>query len=76
VAPCHVDLQPIMVAILPVPTFRTEPKAALRDRLANYKVPKYFELVHELPMLPVGKVDRLSLKSRAIARVAAETKAR
>ncbi|HHH9110646.1 TPA: class I adenylate-forming enzyme family protein [Pseudomonas aeruginosa] len=39
-----------------------ELRAALRDRLANYKIPKYFELVQDFPMLPVGKVDRIALK--------------
>ena len=38
-----------------------------RDQLANYKVPKYFELCTELPLLPVGKVDKLALKNRAQA---------
>lgn len=42
-------------------------KAALRARLANYKLPKHIELVQELPMLPIGKVDRLALKARAWA---------
>ena len=40
-------------------------RAALRERLANYKLPKHIEFVHELPMLPIGKVDRLTLKARA-----------
>ncbi|NDH54721.1 MAG: hypothetical protein EBY24_22725, partial [Betaproteobacteria bacterium] len=33
-----------------------------RERLANYKIPKRFEWPDELPMLPVGKVDKLQLK--------------
>ncbi|NBT92489.1 MAG: hypothetical protein EBT37_07740 [Betaproteobacteria bacterium] len=33
-----------------------------RERLANYKIPKRFEWLDELPMLPVGKVDKLRLK--------------
>lgn len=39
----------------------------LRRRLANYKIPKHFDFVDQLPMLPIGKVDRLSLKRRAAA---------
>ena len=35
-----------------------------RERLANYKVPKRFEFVEELPRLPIGKVDRQLLKRR------------
>jgi acyl-CoA synthetase (AMP-forming)/AMP-acid ligase II len=40
-------------------------KEALRTRLANYKIPKYFEIVEDLPLLPVGKVDRVALRQRA-----------
>ena len=43
---------------------------ALREycqaQLANYKVPKSFHAVDELPMLPVGKVDKVSLKKQVI----------
>lgn len=45
-------------------------KAAVRERLANYKVPKHIEVVRDLPMLPIGKVDRLALKARAGAVIA------
>ncbi len=38
-----------------------------RDRLANYKVPKSFRIVDDLPLLPVGKVDKPALKKRATA---------
>ena len=42
---------------------------ALREycqaQLANYKIPKTFHAVDELPMLPVGKVDKVSLKKQA-----------
>ncbi|MCZ2090390.1 MAG: AMP-binding protein, partial [Burkholderiales bacterium] len=36
-----------------------------RDQLANYKVPKDFVIVDELPLLPVGKVDKQELRRRA-----------
>lgn len=36
-----------------------------RERLANYKVPKEFILVDEIPLLPVGKVDKQELRRRA-----------
>jgi len=36
-----------------------------RERLANYKVPKRIEIVTELPMLPIGKVDKVLLRERA-----------
>ena len=34
----------------------------LKNQIANYKVPKTFEIVRELPMLSSGKVDRKLLK--------------
>jgi fatty-acyl-CoA synthase len=37
----------------------------LRERLANYKVPKRLFVRRELPMLPVGKVDRVRLTADA-----------
>jgi acyl-CoA synthetase (AMP-forming)/AMP-acid ligase II len=38
-----------------------------RERLANYKIPKAFVLCEELPLLPIGKVDKLTLAQRARA---------
>ena len=35
-----------------------------RDALANYKIPKRFDVVDDLPMLEVGKVDRSALQAR------------
>jgi acyl-CoA synthetase (AMP-forming)/AMP-acid ligase II len=36
----------------------------LRDRLANYKIPKYWSIESELPHLPNSKIDRMELKRR------------
>ena len=33
-----------------------------RERLANYKAPKRFEIRAELPRLPIGKIDKQALK--------------
>lgn len=33
-----------------------------RERLANYKTPKHFEIRPELPRLPIGKIDKQALK--------------
>lgn len=33
-----------------------------RERLANYKVPKIFDIRPELPRLPIGKIDKQALK--------------
>ncbi|UPT65044.1 MAG: hypothetical protein M0D54_10030 [Hyphomonadaceae bacterium JAD_PAG50586_4] len=36
-----------------------------RARLANYKLPKRIEIVSDLPMLPIGKVDKARLRQMA-----------
>ncbi|PCI54277.1 MAG: hypothetical protein COB36_10510 [Alphaproteobacteria bacterium] len=40
-------------------------KEHCRSLLANYKIPKNILLVDELPLLPIGKVDKVALKKRA-----------
>jgi acyl-CoA synthetase (AMP-forming)/AMP-acid ligase II len=35
-------------------------------RLANYKVPKRFIVLHSLPRTPVGKVDKPRLRAEAL----------
>lgn len=40
-------------------------KAWCSQRLASYKIPKRFVVLDELPMLPVGKVDKVTLKKNA-----------
>jgi microcystin degradation protein MlrC/acyl-CoA synthetase (AMP-forming)/AMP-acid ligase II len=37
----------------------------LRSRLANYKIPKNIYFLDELPILPIGKVDKVSLAKLA-----------
>ncbi len=37
----------------------------LKDRIANYKAPKTFEIRGELPKLPNSKIDKLSLRAAA-----------
>jgi acyl-CoA synthetase (AMP-forming)/AMP-acid ligase II len=43
----------------------TEMKDYCRTLLANYKIPKRFVVVDELPQLRNGKVDRILLRERA-----------
>jgi acyl-CoA synthetase (AMP-forming)/AMP-acid ligase II len=43
----------------------------LRERLANYKLPKQIFFEPMLPMLPIGKIDRVALRKRAHALAAA-----
>ena len=44
-------------------------RAFCLESLANFKVPKYFTFVSELPMLPVGKIDKVSLKAKGTSPV-------
>jgi len=37
-----------------------------KSRVAGYKVPKRFEVRDELPLLPIGKVDKQALKALAL----------
>jgi acyl-CoA synthetase (AMP-forming)/AMP-acid ligase II len=39
--------------------------AHCRGALANYKIPKHFILTPEMPMLPIGKIDRVALRKHA-----------
>ncbi len=43
----------------------TELEAACRAELANYKIPKHFVIEDELPLLPIGKLDKRRLKEIA-----------
>jgi acyl-CoA synthetase (AMP-forming)/AMP-acid ligase II len=36
-----------------------------RERLANYKIPKMIVIEPDMPLLPIGKVDKVTLKRRA-----------
>ena len=48
-----------------------EARAALSARLAKYKVPSFFLVYEELPLLGSGKIDIAALKKDAIARIRA-----
>jgi fatty-acyl-CoA synthase len=47
------------------PAAEGELTAWCKDRLANFKVPKRFHLRRQLPMLPVGKIDKVALRKEA-----------
>ncbi|MEZ5983585.1 MAG: fatty acid--CoA ligase family protein [Parvularculaceae bacterium] len=36
-----------------------------RERLANYKIPKRFVIEPNMPLLPIGKINKVALKERA-----------
>ncbi|MBO9524176.1 MAG: AMP-binding protein [Nocardioidaceae bacterium] len=44
-----------------------ELEAYLRERLANYKIPKQIRIETELPKLPIGKVDKAALRRAVTA---------
>ena len=48
-------------------------EAHCRENLANYKIPKRFFLVRELPLLPIGKVDKVALRKQAAEDIANAT---
>ena len=51
--------------VQPAPGTEIDPStidAWCREHLANYKVPKKFEVTPELPRLPIGKIDKQALK--------------
>ncbi len=47
-----------------------EMKEALSGKLAKYKIPSYFLVFDELPVLGSGKVDGVALREKAIATIA------
>ena len=55
-----------------VPASETPPSveeltAAARTKLANYKIPKRFEILTDPPILPTGKINKPALAKRALA---------
>ncbi|PRZ42522.1 long-chain acyl-CoA synthetase [Antricoccus suffuscus] len=57
------------VAFVEIGQFDEEPEIELRRwcraRLANFKIPKEFRIVEALPLLPIGKVDKVALREQA-----------
>ena len=44
----------------------------LRTRLANYKIPKQLRFVEQLPLLPIGKVDKQQLRALLVSSVTSD----
>ena len=42
-----------------------EIEAFAKTQLANYKIPKAIHVLEEMPLLPIGKVDKLTLRAKA-----------
>ena len=45
-------------------------EATCRAQLANYKIPKRFVIETDLPLLPIGKLDKRRLKEIAVGHAA------
>ena len=57
-----------MAFVVPTPGPAVEPAEIIewsRDQMANFKVPRYVELLDELPMNATGKVVKDDLRARA-----------
>jgi acyl-CoA synthetase (AMP-forming)/AMP-acid ligase II len=57
-----------MAFVVPVTDSEPDPAALhewARERMANFKVPRHFELVESLPLNPSGKVLKYELRARA-----------
>jgi acyl-CoA synthetase (AMP-forming)/AMP-acid ligase II len=44
-------------------------RAWARDNMANFKVPRYYEVVEALPLNPAGKVLKYQLRDEAVERL-------
>lgn len=56
----------VLYVTLQAPVTPDELMAYAREHLANYKLPKRIHIEDEMPLLPVGKIDRAALKRRAV----------
>jgi acyl-CoA synthetase (AMP-forming)/AMP-acid ligase II len=57
-----------MAWVVPAPGQKTTPAAVIawcREHMANYKVPRFVEIVEELPTTASGKVMKFELRERA-----------
>ena len=58
----------IAYVVLKAPAAEADILAWCRERLANYKIPKACIIAETLPLLPIGKVDRVALRAHAAGR--------
>jgi acyl-CoA synthetase (AMP-forming)/AMP-acid ligase II len=57
-----------MAWVVPAPGREVTPEAVIawcREHMANYKVPRFVEIVDELPTTASGKVMKFKLRERA-----------
>jgi acyl-CoA synthetase (AMP-forming)/AMP-acid ligase II len=61
-----------MAYVVPAPGAELTPESVIawcRENMANYKVPRFVEIVDELPMNAAGKVTKFVLREKALERV-------
>ena len=72
--PVYTEVGAAFITLEPGHTFDAgQAKAWCKQHLANYKVPKRFEVLDDLPLLPVGKVDKRALHSSITSRTDQES---
>jgi acyl-CoA synthetase (AMP-forming)/AMP-acid ligase II len=62
-----------MAFVIPRPATAPDPAEIIawcRDEMANYKVPRYVEIVDDLPQNAAGKVLKFELRERARQHIA------
>jgi acyl-CoA synthetase (AMP-forming)/AMP-acid ligase II len=63
--PVYAEVGHAFVMVAPGATVAEDDlRAHCRERLANYKVPKRFTIAADLPLLPIGKIDKQALRGR------------
>ncbi|MCB2114509.1 MAG: AMP-binding protein [Parvularculaceae bacterium] len=62
----------VAYVILRAPVSANDLMKHCRDNLANYKIPKKIVILDAMPLLPIGKVDKVALKARAAQEYAAD----
>jgi crotonobetaine/carnitine-CoA ligase len=67
--PAEVGEDEVMVSIVPRPGETIEPSALVawcEARLPRFAVPRFVDIVTELPKTPVGRVEKFKLRSRGV----------
>jgi crotonobetaine/carnitine-CoA ligase len=61
--------QDVLVAVVPQPGASIDPIALidfLRERVPRFMVPRYIEVLEELPKTPIGKIQKAVLRERGV----------
>lgn len=61
--------QEVMAVVVPKPRARIEPEALIRflePRMARFAVPRYVDIIAEMPKTPTGKIQKYVLRERGL----------